>query len=115
MFAPPAVLLPGVANLLSISNYAKLGRMKVVILYRPKSEHSREVEEYVHDFVRTQPTTRRVESVDVDSREGIALAELYDITQYPAVLAISNDGSLLNSWLGKFPLMDELAYYTSQE
>lgn len=89
--------------------------MKAVILYRPKSEHSRQVEEYVRDFVRAQPTTRRVETIDVDTREGTAIAELYDVTQYPTVLALSNDGSLLNSWMGKFPLMDELAYYSSQE
>ncbi len=89
--------------------------MKVIILYQPKSEHSRQVEEYVHDFVRAQPTTRKIEAVDVDTREGTALAELYDVMQYPSVIAMRNDGSLLSSWMGKFPLMDELAYYTSQE
>ncbi len=88
--------------------------MKVIILYRPKSEHSRKVEEFVHDFVKAQPT-RQVQALDVDSREGSSKVELYDVTQYPAVLAMRNDGQLMKSWMGDFPLMDELAYYTLQD
>ncbi len=88
--------------------------MKVIILYRPKSEHSRKVEEFVHDFEHAQPT-RQVQIMDVDSREGSAKVDLYDVTQYPAILALTNDGQLLKSWMGDFPLMDELAYYTGPE
>ncbi len=88
--------------------------MKVIILYRPKSEHSRKVEEYVHDFIHEQPT-RKVEVLDVDSREGTSKAELYDVMQYPAVLALNNDGQLQKSWVGEFPLMNELAYYSGQD
>lgn len=92
----------------------KLKAMKVVILYRPKSEHSRQVEEYVHDFVRQQ-ASRRVQAIDADSKEGISLAELYDIVQYPAFLAMQNDGQLLKSWIAEYPLMNELAYYTKAD
>ena len=85
--------------------------MKVVILYRPNSEHRRQVEEFVHDFEQGH-ANRRVNLVDVDTKEGAVQAELYDIVQYPTVLALSDDAQLLKGWQGKFPLIDELAYYT---
>jgi hypothetical protein len=85
--------------------------MKVVILYRPKSEHARAVEMFVHDFQRRHGTTR-LELVNVDEREGIAMVSLYDITSYPAFLVLANDGVLLQLWQGEqLPLMDEVASY----
>lgn len=85
--------------------------MKVNILYQPNSEHARQVEEFVRDF-RAQQITRQVELVDAGTPKGAAAAMLYDVVQYPAILALSNDGQLVKSWEGDFPLMDELAYYT---
>ncbi len=84
--------------------------MKVLILYRPKSEHARQVEEYIHDFVQSEPS-RKLDVLDIDSREGVATAELYDINAYPAALALSNDGQMLKFWTGSLPLMNELAFY----
>lgn len=85
--------------------------MKVVILYRPESEHARSVETFVHDFQRRNSSIT-VELVNIDEREGIALIELYDLTSWPAILALSSDGSLLNRWQGaELPLMDEVASY----
>jgi len=49
---------------------------------------------------------------NLDSRDGSAMASLYDITQYPAILALRDDGSTLNIWQGDtLPLMDEIAGY----
>lgn len=84
--------------------------MKIYLIYRPRSEHGRAVEDFARDFIRVQPT-RSVELMNIDTRDGMAMAELYDITQYPAILAVRNDGQLLKSWSGSLPLMDELAYY----
>ena len=87
--------------------------MKVVILYRPKSEHGTSIESFVRDF-RMRHDVNRLEMLDVDSREGIAMASLYDIMSYPAIMALRDDGSVLHSWQGdSLPLLDELAYYTS--
>jgi len=97
-----------------ITAYAILETMKVYIIYQSDSEHARRVEEYVHDF-RKEQTTRRVQLLDVNTKEGAQTAELYDIVQYPAVLALSNDGQILKDWQGEFPLMNELAYYASQD
>ncbi|HEX8181991.1 MAG TPA: hypothetical protein VF575_00140 [Candidatus Saccharimonadales bacterium] len=85
--------------------------MKVVILYRPKSEHSTAVESFVHDY-QIRHGSARLELVNVDEREGIALARLYDIVSYPAILAMAADGTLLHMWADQqLPLMDEVASY----
>ena len=86
--------------------------MKIVILYRPSSEHARVVERFIQEY-RDRRSGGRLDVLDVDSRDGSATASLYDIMQYPAILALANDGSVLNSWQGdRLPLMDELAYYS---
>jgi len=85
--------------------------MKVVLLYRPNSEHSRKVEDFARDFTRFN-RDRRLDLVSLDTREGAATAAIYDVMQYPAVLALSDDGGVLRNWQGdQLPLMNELAYY----
>jgi len=50
--------------------------------------------------------------LSLNTRDGAATASLYDVMQYPAILAIANDGSILNMWAGeRLPLMDEVAGY----
>lgn len=86
--------------------------MKVVIIYRPESAHSRITETFIHDFKGLHPTTK-VEVINMDSREGIAMATLYGMMRFPAILAVANDGVLLKFWEGEsLPLMDEVAAYT---
>ncbi len=87
--------------------------MRVLMLYRQRSDHARAVEEFVRDFTRTH-RDNKLDLVDVDTREGISTATLYDIMRYPAVLALTNDGQVLKDWQGDtLPLMDEVAYYTN--
>ena len=89
-----------------------LDSMKVLVLYRPQSEHGTDVETFIHDFKR-QNNSNKLEVMDIDSREGTATSSLYDIMQFPAILALSDSGSLLKGWEGEtLPLMDEVAYYT---
>lgn len=86
--------------------------MKVVILYRLSSEHARAVETFIHDFKRLHPNTK-VEPINLDSRDGIAMAALYDITRFPAILSIATNGMLIKHWEGEtLPLMDEVAAHT---
>lgn len=86
--------------------------MKVLLLYRPNSEHSRTVEEFARDFSRNHVDSR-IELVSIDTRDGVSTATLYDIMQYPAILALTNDGQLLKEWQGEtLPLMNEVAYYS---
>lgn len=84
-----------------------------MILYRPNSEHGRLVEEYIHDF-RSRHGEERMEVLNIDSREGSAMASLYDVVRYPAILVVQDNGYVQRSWQGdELPLMDEVASYAS--
>lgn len=87
--------------------------MKLLVLYRPDSEYSRSVETFIHDFQdRHGSVVRKVEVLDSQSRDGMATMSLYDIMQQPALLALSDDGRLMQHWVGStLPLMDEVASY----
>jgi hypothetical protein len=87
--------------------------MKVVVLYRPKSEHEGKVLDYARDY--KQLKHREFSLLSLDTVEGDSLAKLYDIVQYPAFLAIKDDGQLEQMWQGEtLPLMNELDYYMMQ-
>lgn len=86
--------------------------MKVIVLYRPNSDHASTVESFARDFERQHDIGAKLELVSVNTRDGAALASLYDIMAYPSILALSDDGSVLNVWIGPgLPLMDEVASY----
>jgi hypothetical protein len=85
--------------------------MKVLILYRPNSEHGRIIEDFIRDF-RDHVSTSHLEVLSLDSRDGSAMASLYDIMEYPAILVISYDGLLQKCWIGQqLPLLDEVISY----
>ena len=88
--------------------------MKVVVLYHPQSDHGRLVEEYAHDYERSRD--RKLELVSLETRDGAYTANLYDITRYPAFVALSDEGILLNHWEGMpLPLMNEVDAYTTPQ
>ena len=85
--------------------------MKLLVLYRANSEHSRSVEEFIGYFKQRDSQTE-VELLDVDSVAGSSQAALYDVVQYPAILALQTDGSLQKLWQGEqLPLVDEVESY----
>ena len=87
--------------------------MKVVVLYRPNSDHSRKVEDFASDFSRVY-RDKRLELVSLDTRDGASTATLYDVMQYPAVLALANDGHVLQEWEGEMlPRTSEVAYFAN--
>jgi hypothetical protein len=82
--------------------------MKIVILYRPESEYARSVEEFIHEL-QSRYYEARLEVQDVDGREGSAMASLYDVVRYPAVMIVKEDGYLQQCWQGEpLPLIDEV-------
>ena len=87
--------------------------MKILVLYRPNSEHGRLVEEFIHEFEhRHRSHSNRLEVLNIDSRDGSSTATLYDVMQYPAILVLKDDGYLQKSWEGEqLPLMDEIISY----
>jgi hypothetical protein len=80
----------------------------ITILYRPNSEHERAVLDFKAELKRNQVNPKLV---DVDSKEGIDLVELYDASRYPAVLASESDGTIIQSWKGELPTIAEVSYY----
>ncbi|HYH36371.1 MAG TPA: hypothetical protein VD706_02630 [Candidatus Saccharimonadales bacterium] len=85
--------------------------MKVLVLYRPNSEHGRLVEEFIHEF-QVRHRDARLEVLNIDTRDGSATASLYDVMQYPAILVLQTDGYVQKIWEGgQLPLMDEVVSY----
>jgi hypothetical protein len=90
--------------------------VKLLVLYRPESEHTSAVESFVRDYQSRYDSGRKLEMVSLNTRDGAATASLYDIMEYPAILALANDGSVLNVWQGiPMPLMDEVAGYAYEQ
>lgn len=88
-----------------------LKNMKLLVLYRPNSEHATLTESYLRDFERQNPDVL-VEMVDADTREGAAKAAAYAIVDYPALIPAEDDGAPLYIWQGTaLPLMNEVASY----
>ncbi len=87
--------------------------MKVLFLYRPNSEFSRIVEEFIRDFkYQHEDHANQISVVDIDSRDGSSTASLYDIMVNPAILVLREDGSLVKAWIGSdLPLMEDVAGY----
>ncbi len=82
--------------------------MKVIFLYRLESEYARMIEDYKNDLITRYPYIK-TKDIDVDSREGMNIANLYDIVRYPAIAVITEDGQLINYWQGEIlPTKDEL-------
>jgi hypothetical protein len=85
--------------------------VKLLILYRPDSEHSTAVESFVRDFQHQHDVGAKVELLSLNTRDGATTASIYDVMSYPAILALTDEGSVINSWQGDLPLMDEVAGY----
>lgn len=85
--------------------------MKTLLFYRPNSAHERVALDYIRDF--HMRTGKELETMDVDTPEGAELCRLYEIIDYPAILARDTEGRLLNLWMGEpLPRFDEVGYYT---
>lgn len=82
------------------------------MLYRPNSEHATTVEAFARDFEHQHDVRNKLELLSVNTRDGASTAALYDVWEFPTILAISDDGRMLNMWQGsQMPLMDEVAAY----
>ena len=85
--------------------------MKVLVLYRPNSDHGRLVEDFVRDYERAGHGGK-VELFSIDTREGSAMASLYDVMEYPSIMVTRDDGSIVRTWQGKIlPLQNEVAAF----
>jgi hypothetical protein cdiviTM7_02345 len=84
--------------------------MRIVVVYKDASDHGREVREYVDDF--EKQTGLEIEQKNPDDGRNQFFLRAYDIVEYPTILAIADDGQLLQMWHGQpLPLIDEVVYY----
>jgi hypothetical protein len=87
--------------------------MKLLILYRPDSEHATPVESFVRDYQHMHDPRTKIDLVSMNTRDGAATASLYDIWSFPTIIATDDDGRAVNVWQGMpLPLMNEVAGYT---
>lgn len=81
---------------------------RVVCIFRDNEDYSRTVTEWLENFRRQ--TGREIETMNPD--ENPNFCETYDIVEYPTIIALRDDGNVLETWRGKdMPLMDEVLYY----
>jgi hypothetical protein len=87
--------------------------MRLVVIYRPNSEHARAVETFIHDFQRLhEGPGRRMEVLSTETRDGSSMMSLYDIFESPVIMVLGDDSQLAKHWTGaQLPLMDEVAAY----
>lgn len=84
--------------------------MRTAVIYKVESDHAREVLDYLRDF--TRRTGRTLEEIDPESRDGANFCRVYDIVEYPTVVALSDDGRLLHQWRGRpLPTISEVSFY----
>lgn len=83
--------------------------MQVKLFYKTSSPESR------FDDLESLATELKefgeVELIDVDSPEGSAQQEIYDITTDPTVIVVGPDGSIVNGWKGMIPPASEVRYW----
>lgn len=84
--------------------------MRVIVLYKDNTDYARQVSDYVRDFLRQ--TGHELETMNPDSKEGIAFCSTYDIMDFPTLVALSNDGQMQQMWRGlPLPTISEVSYY----
>lgn len=84
--------------------------MRVVVIYKPESDHAREVFDYLRDFERQ--TGKKLEEIDPEKRENIGFVETYDVVEYPTMMALTDDGQVVNFWRGRpLPTINEVSFY----
>ena len=84
--------------------------MKLRILYHQNDEYSTKVENFVEEC--KKESSQDIDLVSLETPEGASIASIYDITDYPAILVLRDDGQLNRGWQGpNFPTIDEVIGY----
>ncbi|HRN90240.1 MAG TPA: hypothetical protein PK265_02875 [Candidatus Saccharibacteria bacterium] len=84
--------------------------MKAVVIYKEQTDYARTVIDYLRDFERQ--TGRKLETMDPETPDGAQFCRVYDVVEYPTILALSDNGILQNMWRGlPLPTITELSYY----
>ena len=84
--------------------------MRVAIIWREESDYGASVREWIREL--EHRLGRSIESYSPDSADGESLCRTYDIVEYPTIIALSDEGRMLEMWRGTLlPKIDDVAYY----
>ncbi len=84
--------------------------MYLAILYHPNNEYSRATEELAHEL--KFQTDKKIEFIDVDTKDGVEKVANYGIVDYPAFVVLTDDGQPYFMWEGpSLPSTTEVASY----
>ncbi len=84
--------------------------MRVVVVYKEQTDYARQVLDYLRDF--EHQTGHVLETIDPETAAGVDFCKTYDLMEFPTMVALSDDGSIQNSWQGlPLPTISEVSYY----
>lgn len=84
--------------------------MRVIVIYKDGTDYTRTVLDYLRDF--QSQTGHELETMDPDTAGGSQFCNIYDIVEYPTIIAISDASVMQNTWRGlPLPTISELSYY----
>ena len=81
--------------------------MAMYLFYTKSSPHEATVADYARELERRQV---RVELIEADSRRGVDLMALYDLTQRPAAVLTTPDGTMIERWTAEMPPPADVSY-----
>jgi hypothetical protein len=79
--------------------------MEAKIIYKKGTPADRDIEWITRKLDEVRAPYRLI---DADSREGAALTELYDMLDRPVIIVTRSDGSLVASWQGSLPPVQDI-------
>ena len=86
--------------------------MTITIIYRSDSDMYRPVQEFIELCHRKYPG-KEINEIELDTREGAELAQVYDIDICPGIIVKADNGSVVGTWKGQpLPLVDEVVSAT---
>ena len=84
--------------------------MRAVIVFRRGTDYQRTVLDFLEDFRRM--SGKKIQEIDPDSIGGQGFCETYNIVRYPTILALTDDGKVLQKWEGlPLPRVGTVSYY----
>lgn len=82
--------------------------MKLLVFGQPASYADKKA--FAKMIEKVERSGKVVEEVDSNGRDGIARMETYDVVTTPALLVLSDDGSLVSSWQHSMPSYEEISH-----
>jgi hypothetical protein len=81
--------------------------MAMYLFYTKQSPHEASVVAYAHELEQRQVKT---ELIEADSRRGIDLMALYDLTRRPSAVLTTPDGTMIERWAVEMPPPADVSY-----